>query len=271
MSIDKSALDYRAFHPFASEFHLENALFLAKNARLAYETAALQEHVCREIWGFPNYRFLEYRSDEDDVQAYVTANAEVILVSFRGTEARKLQDWVNNMDTQLVERFRGQVHRGFIRSIDLIWDDLTQVIQEFRTQNQMLFFCGHSQGGALTNLAVAQALASGMPLHQAYTFGQPRAGNLLFAGFFNKQFKSKYFRIVNHGDIITRAPTRKSDYSHCGTFIFLDKQGLMHTDSAYWTNFWDDLGLSIWDLLDMAIAEVEEHKTSTYISKLAGL
>ncbi len=271
MSTQKSSLEYRQFYPQFSGFHPENALFLVKHARLAYESPAVQEHVCREMWGFDQFRFIEHRSSEDDVQVYMTANTDTLIVSFRGTEANKLQDWVNNMDTQLVEAFQGKVHRGFIRSINLIWDHLIETIQSFRQNQQAIFFCGHSQGGALANLAAARALEIGLPLHQVYTFGQPRAGDLLFAAFLNERLKARYFRIVNQGDIITRAPTRKSGYSHCGTFIFLDNQGQLHTDSVYWTNFWNDLGLSIWDLLDMVIDEVEEHETRTYLVRLAGL
>lgn len=271
MSQSKSSLEYHNFKPEINEFHAENALFLAKHARLAYEESTLIEHVCKNLWGMQDFQFIEHRSAEDDVQAYVCARADCVIVAFRGTEANKIQDWVNNMDTLLDNRFRGSVHRGFMRSVDFICEELKATIQTFQKNNQKLFFCGHSQGGALANLAAAQALEEGMNLHQVYTFGQPRAGNLLFAGLFNKKFKAQYFRVVNHGDIITRVPTRKSDYSHCGTFIFLDQEGELHTNSAYWKSFWDDLGLSIFHLLDMAIDKVEEHETGAYITKLAAL
>ncbi len=271
MSQNKTTLEYHNFQPNAQGFSDENALFLAKHARLAYEQPKLKEYVCKELWGMNDFRFIEYSSDEDDIQAYVTANQEMLILAFRGTEPNKMQDWVNNMDTQLTERFRGNVHRGFMRSVDLVWQQIAAAIQDFHHPSQKIFFCGHSQGGALATLAAAQAIEVGISLQQVYTFGQPRVGDLLFASFFNRNFKAQLFRIVNYGDIITRVPTRKSEYSHCGTFVFLDKEGIRHMDSAHWKNFWDDLGVSIWDLLDMAIADVAEHQTSAYIEKLAML
>jgi len=271
MSQNKTALEYQSFNPQARGFSAENALFLAKNARLSYEEISVMQYVCKELWSLPDFKYIEHSSDEDDVQAYIAASQDRMIVTFRGTEANNMQDWVNNMDTQLTDRFRGSVHKGFMRSVDFIWNDLSDAIKEFHQPNQKIFFCGHSQGGALATLAAARALEEGIDLHQVYTFGQPRVGNLLFASLFNQKFQTRLFRIVNHGDIITRAPTRKSEYSHCGTFLFLDNAGLLHTDSIYWKNFWDDLGVSIWDLLDIAIADVEEHKTSAYIQKLAAL
>lgn len=271
MTINKTALEHHQFYPKAQGFHPENALFLAKHARLAYEEPNVKQYVCKDIWGFSQFQFIEFCSDTDDVQAYLTANSQSIIVVFRGTEPDKLQDWVNNMDTQLTDRFRGSVHKGFMRCVDLVWEEIRAAILLNYEEGKKVFFCGHSQGGALATLAAARALDENIPVHQVYTIGQPRVGNLLFASFFNKAFKQNLFRIVNYGDIITRAPTRKSSYSHCGTFVFLDKDGTMHTDSSHWKNFWDDLGLSIWDLLDMTLSNIEEHKTSSYIEKLAAL
>lgn len=266
---NKNALEYCHFDPSLGEFNAENALFMAKNARLAYESKEVIQHVAQNLWQYPGFIFLEYSTDEDDVQAYVTADDKSVIVSFRGTEANKIQDWVNNMDTGLSPAFGGNVHKGFLRALHCIWDDVLKNIQFFKTGNQQVFFTGHSQGGALAALAAAQCIEQGIDFHQTFTFGAPRVGDILFSNAFNSSHKSKLFRVVNHGDIVTRVPTRNSGFSHCGTFFFLDQQGQLLQDSTYWTQFWDDLGASIWDMLDLAIGEVEAHKTGSYIQKLA--
>ena len=63
----KTSLEYASFNPQSNEFTAENALFMIKNARLAYESKELIQHVVQEIWQYPGYSFIEYISDEDDV------------------------------------------------------------------------------------------------------------------------------------------------------------------------------------------------------------
>ncbi|MDX2302032.1 MAG: lipase family protein [Microscillaceae bacterium] len=265
----KTELGHYSFDPSLTGFHADNALFMAKCARLSYEPRELIQHVAQEIWHFPGFSFIEYSTDEDDVQAFMISDGQAIIASFRGTEAHKIQDWVNNMDTSLKPAFGGNVHQGFLRALEAIWDEFSRDLNFLKTADQKLFITGHSQGGALATLAAAKCIDTGIDFHQVYTFGAPRVGDILFSKAFNNYHKQKLFRVVNHGDIVTRVPTRQSSFYHCGTFFFLDEAGMLHQDSTYWTQFWDSLGVSIWDLLDMAIGEVEAHKTAAYIQKLA--
>lgn len=267
----KTSLEYSYFHPSSDKFNTENALFMIKNARLAYEPKELIQHVVQEIWQYPGFSFIEHVSGADDVQAYVMADGDAIIVSFRGTEANKIQDWVNNMDTDLSKGFGGNVHQGFLRALNFVWDELMDKIFFFGNTRQKLFFTGHSQGGALATLAAAKCIEQGIDFQHVYTFGAPRVGDILFANAFDQLHENKLSRVVNHGDIVTRVPTRKSGFYHCGTFFFLDKEGMLHQDSKYWTHFWDSLGASLWDLLDIALGEIEEHKTGAYIDRLANI
>src|SRR5262249_48853643 len=89
-------------------FNWRAALSLALASRLGYSAAVEVKATAREVWSFDECEFVE----ADDTQCFVAASTEVVVLSFRGTEA--VGDWLSNLNTLGTTRPYGRVHRGFL-------------------------------------------------------------------------------------------------------------------------------------------------------------
>ena len=192
----------------------------------------------------------------------------MIIVAFRGTEPKKLQDWLTDADFDLVEGPFGQVHDGFNRALRHVWRDLARSIKEFQDNGQSLWFTGHSLGAALATLAVATLREEDKPVHGLYTFGQPRTGDRHFERTFNADFKPRCFRFVNNNDVVTRVPLRAMKYSHVGTFLYFDADGNLTDDLHWWYRFLDRVEGRIEDLGKLGTDGIKDHSMNRYIANL---
>jgi triacylglycerol lipase len=256
---------FTEFDTLAKEFSLKNALFLAKVSRLVYQGRFEMEFTTEHEWYFPKFAFLD--NDHHDTQALIIGNEENVIVAFRGTEG-KLEDWITNIAVGFMDRAGGRVHQGFWNAMESIFADLVKVLNEFCTQNQRIWLTGHSLGGALATLATAYLHQHRIPLAGLYTYGQPRVGDSSFAYHLNSEAVN-YFRIVNHGDVVTRVPPSDMEYAHAGAFYYLTEDGLLSQDMNYWNLFWQNTGKVLDDFLELAIFGLQSHEISDYIQKLA--
>jgi hypothetical protein len=126
---------------------------------------------------------------------------EGVLVAFRGTEAlddpavpwkTRLASWCNDFHAGLRddEPIPGMVHDGYSRTIDSLWSALSVRVAMLLKLDELLYFTGHSKGGALANLAAMRWVLSYQQTPEyspfAYTFAAPRAGNDVFAREFDR-------------------------------------------------------------------------------------
>jgi triacylglycerol lipase len=258
-----------SFNPQAADFEANNAYFFAKVAALVYEESEVAEAMVQQIWNFPGFEFIEGRSGKKiDTQGFVMANSEAIVVVFRGTEEDKSGDWHTNLDVDLVAQLGGRVHEGFWDALSAIWEQLNTTLDFLQTNQQKIWLCGHSLGGALATLATARWLDAEREIAGLYTYGQPRVGDEVFAQTMDYIFKEKYFRVVNHGDIITRVPPESLEFRHAGTFVFLTDEGQMAVNDPTWHDYWREYGSGLAHFLDLAIGDTEEHRLQYYIRKL---
>lgn len=65
------------------KYDLKNALKLAEASKLAYESQRMIKAHTKVKWGFDEFRFF----DKCDTQAFMIANDDGIILSFRGTES----------------------------------------------------------------------------------------------------------------------------------------------------------------------------------------
>ena len=222
----------------SAKYQPENALILAALARLAYQG---EEEIRQQVasWGFSEFSFITTPTPIEayDTQAFIMANSDLVIVTFRGTESRT--DWKNNLDFVLSEGYggrgdelQGRVHRGFSQALDSVWGQVKRIINQFQNQGQTLWITGHSLGAALATLAVSRlVLGEDKPVGGLYTFGSPRVGDRVFSQNFNNLFKGQSFRLVNHTDIVTRVPPRQMGYSHVGTFLYFSDSIRITNDS----------------------------------------
>ncbi len=253
-----------AFFPHTTQYRYQNAVLMAKAAKLAYESPEVI-HAKITTWGFSQFAFF----DRKETQAFVTGNRDMILVAFRGTEPDKLKDWMTDIQFRRKPGPYGKVHRGFLRSLNYVWSDIHNALSSFQDRGQSLWFTGHSLGAALATLAVAKMGEDARPVNGLYTFGQPRVGGRTFARNFNGDFKSLSFRFVNSNDIVTRVPTRELGFRHVGQVFYIDSSGILHDDIHWWNQFVDRVKGHIDDLGKIGTAGLKDHSMAKYVRNLA--
>jgi triacylglycerol lipase len=235
-----------------------NALSLAKASKLAYLDKTT---VTNKLHGNINQL---YFFDKRNTQAFIAANNEFIVISFRGTEPRNLKDWMNNTRISLILGYGGSVHRGFSEALDDVWDEIVTLLPQFQDKKQPIFLTGHSMGGALATMT---AVRLGEKYYQhiqgIYTFGCPRMGDGKFVENYDKIFNDRTFRMVNHRDIVTRLAPRSFGYQHVGGCWFFDSEGKLHNDIRYWQQFLETAKGTREEFLNV-VSLVEDHNLDEY-------
>ncbi|XP_059637969.1 triacylglycerol lipase OBL1-like [Cornus florida] len=229
-------------------------------AKLAYENAAFVETIVRDHW---KMEFLEFFNFWNDFQKKYTtqammfqdtsANPDLIMVAFRGTDPFDADDWVTDVDISWYDIENvGRIHGGFMKGLGLqkgkgwpkeinqspekqfAYYTIRQKLRELLQKNENAKFAvtGHSLGGALAILFVAV-----LGLHEdedawllerlegVYTFGQPRVGDEKFGEFMEEKLRVhdvKYIRFVYCNDIVPRLPYDNGImlFKHFGTCLY---------------------------------------------------
>lgn len=245
------------------KYSRKNAFYLGMAARVAYKTEQ-EIRSQSEGWGLTEFEFLTNR----ETQAFLAGNNEMILLAFRGTEPAKLQDWMTDLDTDLVSGPGGRVHEGFLTALTYVWRDIWSFIKKSRGR-RWLWVTGHSLGAALATLAIAKLrLEKDEPVNGLYTFGQPRTGDADFARHFNADYSAQTFRYVNNNDIVPRIPFRSMKYRHVGTFRYFDDGGNQRDDMSWWDKLVDRLHGRFDDILKPGTDGIKDHSMDEYVKRL---
>lgn len=253
------------FESTATAYSLNNAYWLAQAANIAYqEKNTIQPAVA--TLGLEHFEFLS----RGDTEGYITANEHMIVVAFRGTEPSHLQDLLADARVHKVPGPLGEVHRGFLHAFELVKDDMFNTIQRLRdkTHPQSLWCTGHSLGAALAVVAVAQLLVDGQTVNGLYTFGQPRVGNEAFAAECTRRFPGRHFRFVNNNDTVTRVPPSEFGYAHTGELRYIDTEGHIQTDIAFWNQFLDRVKGRMEDFLKPGTDGLKDHAMRHYVEHI---
>ncbi|HAG82274.1 MAG TPA: hypothetical protein DCL61_14170 [Cyanobacteria bacterium UBA12227] len=296
-----------SFAPFSTQatgYDPNNALLLAQLCLESYKREKVEklggrcetndewwERVKEEAaaWGFDSEHV--YCFNNKGSQAILLADAEKIIVAFRGSEERS--DWdinLNRLEDKVFKgRFKVSLHSGFITYLLNIWQPYNDpkgtieskgikaiIKQEMKESPKSLWFTGHSLGGAVATLAAAACiLAEDPPLEVSgvYTFGQPRVGDSRFADLYNSRLKSKTFRFVNNNDIVTRVPTWAPYFffSHVGQLKYLTQDGdIVELEKLnLWQKLTDTFKGIAEDIFEKGLDSVTDHSMSTgYIPPL---
>lgn len=195
---------------------LEKSLLFAELSRASYFPRTIAGELAEQI-GLSETRFY----DRDGAQAYVFGGEEDAIVCCRGTEPHEWNDVRADLDavTDVAETV-GRVHRGFKREVDDLWPRLEQALV---SNERILWFAGHSLGGAMTAICAGRCYLSHIPSapEAVFTYGSPRVGNKRYVN----HVKLAYYRWVNNNDIVPRVPPRWLGYRHAGTELYLNRRG----------------------------------------------
>lgn len=185
------------------------------------------EHVTRSI--FENINHLRYISSSpesnEDCQLYVWTQNGTAYVTFRGTSS--IQDVMADLRIcQHNLKNKVKIHAGFFQQYTSIEQELMQYLDSYDMEYDKIHVCGHSLGGALSQLAcVFLARRYAHKKICCHTFGSPRVGNKHFVKAFSMSVHQHY-RCVNKEDFITMIPPRMKMWSHPNNMcICFDKNG----------------------------------------------
>ncbi|GAB3545533.1 triacylglycerol lipase [Actinopolyspora lacussalsi] len=255
-------------------YNLGHAYWLARAARLSYEDeSSIREKIAE--WGFDRCRYFHSELDSslpiEDTQGFVAASADMIIVAFRGTEPKQLKDWLSDANA-LVESGpagRGKVHQGFSQALDSVYQDVKAAVDEFRDNDQTLWFIGHSLGGALAMLASARMYFEdpGLLADGVYTFGQPRTCDRGLAGDYDEVFTDRTFRFVNNNDIVAQVPPEPV-FHHVQHVRYFDTDGELHHRISTFDGLTDSLAGFTSDVSAPASDGLRDHFVDNYVALL---
>ena len=260
------------FNHHANGYSLEHAYWLAEAANLAYKDKLEIQEKTKE-WGFDRLEHFYTKHKMpfpiEDTEAYLAASDHMILVAFRGTEPAEIRDWLSDANTPVMPYAvkNGLVHLGFNQALASVYQRVRDKIKEVRTNDQTLWFTGHSLGGALAMLAAAKMyfeepklLADGV-----YTFGQPRTCDRFLAKAYDAAFESRHFRFVNNNDVVPQVPPEPV-FHHVKTTMYFDSDGKLHESMSFASKLTDKFKGFTSDPFAPGTDGVRDHSMRTYLS-----
>jgi len=239
---EKAAAEFdiasRVDDPITDLDRLRRSLLFAELSMLSYLADEEAQPVFNGL-GFTSVQYLE----RDGAQAYVLGTDTDLIVVCRGTEPNEWNDIKADANalTDVAETV-GRVHRGFKREVDDVWPEVSAALDG---EERVVWFCGHSLGGAMATICAGRSEFSDATATAAevHTFGSPRVGTKRYI----QHASVQHVRWVNNNDIVTRVPPRWLGYGHTGTRMYLDRNGEVarltkaRRGRDRWSGFWDGL------------------------------
>lgn len=151
------------------------------------------------------------------LQAFVgvAEDLNAIVIAFRGTQERSLQNWVEDLfcktlDLNYPDMPGAMVHYGFYSAYHntTLRPHVVEAVQKAQKQRDGLriIVTGHSMGGAMAAFCALDLTVNfGATDVEVVTFGQPRIGNSVFATYYNN-FVPKTIRVTHEHDIVPHLP-----------------------------------------------------------------
>ena len=210
------SLHSRVTGPIGEMTFLEKSLLFAELSMISYNDEDEARRAC-DIIGFDDITFY----DRDGSQAFRFRNDNDCVVACRGTEPNEWNDIKPDANAaSVLAETTGKVHRGFNQEGDDLWPMLETALLN---NEQPLWFCGHSLGGAMATICAGRCFLSHINSNpeQLYSYGSPRVGNNRYVNY----VKLDHFRYVNNNDIVTRVPPILLGYRHCGQEVYLNRNG----------------------------------------------
>ncbi len=157
-----------------------------------------------------------------------------VFVSFRGTVATSIKDWLDDLKyLELVVPWEGnaRVHRGFLEAYEGVRDQTIAAIKVLTAHatHVNIVVTGHSLGAAIADIAALDMKMNFFPdaTVSLYTFGCPRVGDTTFAALVDS-YTDAAWRVTHYKDIAVHFPF-KSDaltfhFHHVGTEVYYNEE-----------------------------------------------
>tara|TARA_Y100000593_G_scaffold35623_1_gene69542 strand:- start:2885 stop:3571 length:687 start_codon:yes stop_codon:yes gene_type:complete len=128
--------------------------------------------------------------------AYIINQPDLNIIAFRGTQ--QLRDWLFNLSAIPVPYAGRLCHSGFVAAHASVWGKIKKHI-DF---DKPTLLCGHSLGGALSEISAAKLHKKHKKL-SVITFGKP---NTFFKGFKRPMNLKNQVSVVSGSDLVARIP-----------------------------------------------------------------
>lgn len=217
------------FQPNPKDFPRVNVWWLAEAALLTY---------WNPVAAIPIFEAAGFQCEfvtADGTDCYVAAQADFVVVAFRGTQPDEWKDVIADANIVLVPWPTGMVHLGFKKAFDVIRPQLDTILARL-APDRTLWFCGHSLGAALATLAADHYSGT----RGVCTLGSPRVGDPAFAHGFATKLSGKSFRYVNDHDVVTHVPL-PIGYEHVDLRRFIAPDGSVSRSEPAIAHFFGDL------------------------------
>ena len=208
---------------------LQNNYFFADASALAYRGEIFAKEQYANI-GYKTHFYLNIAG----AQGHIAANNKNIIISFRGTEPKEINDLY--ADVKFGKRKaklggEGWVHSGFQGEVDKLFPTVLQCIP--KQTNKKIYITGHSLGGAMATVCASRLEHLNPTL---YTYGSPRVGGSWFV----RGLKVEHHRFVNNNDLVPGFPLWIMGYAHHGSLVYINHYGNIRK-MTYWQRFKDKL------------------------------
>ena len=206
---------------------------------------------------------------QEDAQAYFWVSRDTMYLAFRGTSSK--QDFM--ADGKVIPHPlilapttpTIKVHKGFYDQYTSIEEQILSCITTYEQTMKNLVVCGHSLGGALSQLACVilktKYPSLGITCH---TYGSPRVGNRLFAETLTKCVDANV-RVTNRNDPVPMMPMTHVWKHNMDTSIVIEdscKFILKTQDTPWYCRLCTSLG-------DIDFANpVQDHSCDEYINRV---
>lgn len=200
------------FNAEADQHTLPNAMVLADFCHLGYFEAVFVEKYLRQC-GYDQFQWVD--NADSDTQAFIAGKDNHLVVCFRGTSSKK--DALVDLNFFKTAAFggTGRVHRGFQNALNSVWPEIQSAVDTFGPDKK-LFFCGHSLGAALAQLAAHRFELSQYPVAAVYVYGSPRVGDRAFKNAYDSLLADRTFLHLNNDDLVTKIPPAIFNFHHLG-------------------------------------------------------
>src|ERR671918_552133 len=146
----------------------------------------------------------------------VGANADGVIVAFRGTLPPSWQSWPSVLDwlqdlmcePESRPNLPGKVHTGFYDATSAIIADVAAAVKRLNpTGTKPVYVTGHSLGGAMAAIGawIMRAQPYGITIAQVVTFASPKPGDGTFQAAYQKVF-ANHLRYENYDDLVPLLP-----------------------------------------------------------------
>ena len=258
----KDDLNLVNFNTDFSDYNQKTSVYCAQISKIVYwdslGIANLHKQVSEK---YPNanyrYKFIDHKDKKSDTQALLWGNSDFLVIAFRGTEGRKLKDWITNIkfcnyksNQDADEEIRNipAGHGGFRRSLmNLITkQNLFEKIDAFikngnpnaDVSKTPIYLTGHSLGAAISQLFIEPLelhTKSKYNFSGAYHFAPPLAVSCEVNEQMKNTYGDKVYDIVNYKDYVPRAG--RNGVAHFGKFYRICKDGLMYKEKESYIKF----------------------------------